>query len=296
MTPKIIVYGEMLWDMLPSGKQPGGAPMNVAIHLKNFGLEPLLISRVGSDDLGTELLDYLENKGLERNHIQTGTTHLTGIVKVNLADRNEVTYKIVQPVAWDYIQLTTEIKTLVQQADLLVYGSLAARSSKSRETLIQMLEVAKLKVFDVNLRPPHFDQPTVEHLLAHAGIAKLNEHELSLIAGWYGLESELEDQIKFLAERFSLQMVCVTLGAEGAVVYTQNTFYWQKGYSVAVEDTIGSGDAFLAMFLKGYLTGTSIPETLRRACAMGALVATYRGATPGISESELMNFITVNQP
>ena len=296
MTPKIIVFGEMLWDMLPSGKQPGGAPMNVAIHLKNFGADPVLISRVGSDDLGSELLDYLDSKGLDMAHIQTGTTHLTGIVKVNLTDRNEVTYKIVQPVAWDYIQLTPENKGLVPQADVLVYGSLAARSPQSRETLMQLLEVAKLKVFDVNLRPPHFDQPTLEHLMAHADIVKLNEHELSLLADWYGLESEREDQIKFLAERFSLRMVCVTLGAEGAIVYSHHTLYRQEGYCVAVEDTIGSGDAFLAMFLSGYLNDDPMPETLRRACAMGALVATHRGATPSIPESELKHFLTINQP
>ncbi len=170
MTPNFVIFGEMLWDMLPTGKQPGGAPMNVAIHLKNFGADPYFISRIGSDDMGEELMTYLNDKELDTNYIQTGNTHLTGIVKVNLANKTEVAYKIVQPVAWDYIQFTSSNKQLVSGADVFVYGSLAARSPQSRESLMQLLEVAKLKVFDVNIRPPHFDRPTVEHLMAHADV------------------------------------------------------------------------------------------------------------------------------
>ena len=156
MNHKIICFGETLWDMLPSGHMPGGAPMNVAIHLKYNGYAPVVISRVGTDDLGEALLDFLTSKGLTTRFIQVGKTHLTGVVKVNVDDKNEVTYKIVEPVAWDYIQYDEAAARQVAESDVLVYGSLASRSATSRDTLLQYLPMARLKVFDVNLRPPYY--------------------------------------------------------------------------------------------------------------------------------------------
>lgn len=285
----------MLWDMLPSGKQPGGAPMNVAIHLKNFGMNPAFISRVGDDDLGVELMEYLNNQEFNTNFIQTGITHLTGIVKVNLTDKTEVTYKIVQPVAWDYIQTTPENQQLVKDSDVFVYGTLSVRSQQSRDTLFELLKEAKLKVFDVNIRPPHLDRATTEYLLQQADVVKVNEHEITTVCDWFGIQPELETQMKFLYERFNLRLVCVTLGADGAVVLSNDGFHKQGGYVVEVQDTIGSGDSFLAMFLKEYISGSTIPAALKKACAVGALVASHRGATPNISESELGHFLTVNQ-
>lgn len=285
----------MLWDMLPSGKQPGGAPMNVAIHLKNFGMNPAFISRVGDDDLGVELMEYLTNQEFNTDYIQTGITHLTGIVKVNLTDKTEVTYKIVQPVAWDYIQTTPENIQLVKDSDVFVFGTLSVRSEQSRNALFELLNEAKLKVFDVNIRPPHLDRATTEFLLQQADIVKVNEQELNTVCGWFGIQPEVETQMKFLYERFHLKLVCVTLGADGAVVLSSNGFHRQGGYVVEVQDTIGSGDSFLAMFLKEYISGSSIPQALQKACAVGALVASYSGATPKISEAELDQFITIKQ-
>ncbi|GGB96716.1 carbohydrate kinase family protein [Dyadobacter sediminis] len=295
MKPAITVFGEMLWDMLPSGKQPGGAPMNVAIHLKNFGLDPAFISRAGDDDLGAELMQYLEKQKLNTDFIQTGTTHLTGIVKVNLSDKTEVTYKIVQPVAWDYIQATPENRQLVKNSDVFVYGTLSVRSQQSRDTLFELLKEAKLKVFDVNIRPPHLDRTTAEHLLQQADIVKVNEHELGTVCDWFGIQPDVETRMKFLYERFNLKLVCVTLGADGAMVLSADGFHTQKGYKVEVQDTIGSGDSFLAMFLKEYISGSPVSAALRKACAVGALVASHRGATPEISEAELDQFLNINQ-
>jgi len=293
MTHAIAVYGEMLWDMLPSGKQPGGAPMNVAIHLKNFGMDPQFISRVGDDDLGRELMEYLAGQQLSTAYIQTGTTHLTGIVKVNLSDRTEVVYKIVQPVAWDYIQSTPENVQLVKEADVFIYGTLAARGPQSRDTLYELLDYAKVNVFDVNVRPPHFDRATAEHLLEKADIVKMNEHELAVIAEWYDILQDTETQMSELTDRFGLKLMCVTLGEQGALATDGKEMYRQAGYSVEVQDTIGSGDSFLAMFLTEYLHHASIPEALKKACAVGAMVASYSGATPAISRHQLEEFISV---
>ena len=291
MTPSIVIFGEMLWDMLPSGKQPGGAPMNVAIHLKNFGLNPTFISRVGTDDLGVELTDYLSRQGLSTDFIQIGETHLTGIVKVNLTDKTEVAYKIVQPVAWDYIQPDPRMDEIVANSDVFLYGSLAVRNQQTKDTLYQLLEEAPLKVFDVNLRPPHYDRPTIEYLLSKADIVKVNEHELAIVAGWFGILPDQKTQMKYLADRFNLRMICLTLGANGAMVLDAGGFTTQEGYPVEVQDTIGSGDSFLAMFLKHMLAGSPVSTALKNACAVGALVATHQGATPAISENELEQFL-----
>lgn len=294
MNPTITCFGEILWDVLPTSKQPGGAPMNVAADLRNFGLNAQLISRVGSDDLGHELLDFLAQKGLPLDLVQIGKTHLTGVAKANISDSNEVTYKIVQPVAWDYIQLEPGLLNVVRDSAMFVYGSLAARSQQTHETLLALLAGAGRKVFDVNLRAPHYNQALVEELMQQADIAKLNEHELAELLGWYGRsgapgEPDLQRAMQQLRERYGLDTLCVTLGADGAALLNGDGFFEQGGFPVEVEDTIGSGDAFLAAFLYKTLQGESPQRTLAFACATGAYVATQRGATPTFTEQTIRN-------
>ena len=279
----VVCFGEMLWDVLPTGKQPGGAPLNVAVHLRNFGLEAQLISRVGHDDLGAELLAFAEGKGLAMSYVQRSETHLTGVVKANVDDRQEVTYEIVQPVAWDYIRYHDDLRALVEAADAFVFGSLAARRPMTRETLYRLLQHAPLKVFDVNLRAPHYSRDVVTYLLRQADVVKLNHHELAELLGWFGVSPAEETGLAWLAARFGLQAVCVTKGAAGAALWVGGQLYRRPGLVVRVQDTIGSGDAFLAALLRGWLAGQPPPDYLAFACAAGSLVASYRGATPAIS-------------
>ena len=283
----IACFGEMLWDVLPTGRQPGGAPLNVAVHLHNFGLEAQIISRVGHDDLGTELLAFVESKGISACYVQRGETHLTGVVKANVSDHMEVTYQIVKPVAWDYIQYSDALSELVETAEVFVFGSLAARQAPSRETLYRLLQQAKLKVFDVNLRPPHYSRDVVTYLLNQADVVKLNHHELAEIMDWFGVSSDEETALRWLAERFQLQVVCVTKGANGAILWVEQQLYRSSGIAVQVQDTIGSGDAFLAALLRGWLAGQPPADYLAFACAAGSLVASYKGATPAISEAQV---------
>lgn len=287
----ITCFGEILWDVLPTSKQAGGAPMNVAADLRNFGIDAQMISRVGTDELGRELLDFLQQKGLPLDLVQIGQTHLTGVAKANVSDTNEVTYKIVQPVAWDYIHLEPNLIDAVQHSDLFVYGSLAARSPMTHETLLALLAVARRKVFDVNLRAPHYERATVEELLHQADIAKLNEHELIELSGWYGYETDLRQAMQQLRERYTLETLCVTLGEKGAALLNSSGFFVQSGFPVAVEDTIGSGDAFLAAFLYKTVQGTDPQHTLEFACATGAYVATQRGATPTFTAETIVDKI-----
>jgi fructokinase len=288
MTHKIICFGETLWDMLPSGHQPGGAPMNVAIHLKYHQYEPVLISRVGTDDLGEALLDFLQANDLSTRFIQIGKTHLTGLVKVNLDDKNEVTYKIVEPVAWDYIQFEEPAARLVSESDVFIFGSLASRSAATEATLLQYLHLAKQKVFDVNLRPPHFNPERIQHLLAFADIVKMNHQELNLIGAWLDLAGDEQHQMAYIRHRFGVQMVILTRGENGAAVLSDEGYLEHPGFQVEVEDTIGSGDSFLATFLSNYLEQAPVALCLERACLIGAYVATQKGATPAYNPTEVV--------
>jgi len=288
MNQTITCFGEILWDVLPTSKQAGGAPMNVAADLRNFGLNAQLISRVGNDELGLELLDFLTQKGIPTELVQVGQTHLTGVAKANVSNANEVSYKILQPVAWDYIFLESPLLEAVRQSDLFVYGSLAARSAQTHETLLALLNVAPRTIFDVNLRTPHYERATIDELMSYADMAKLNEHELAELAGWYTAETDLRSCMEDLRDRYRLDTLCVTLGAEGAVLLDETGFYRQACFPVEVEDTIGSGDAFLAAFLYKMLQGETPQQTLEFACATGAYVATQRGATPAFTEEIIL--------
>ncbi|WP_210487758.1 carbohydrate kinase family protein [Rufibacter aurantiacus] len=296
MSEKIVCFGETLWDILPSGRMPGGAPMNVAIHLHHNGFDPVVVSRVGSDDLGKELVAFLQAQKINTDYLQTGQTHLTGIVKANISDRNEVTYKIVEPVAWDYIQFEERTAQLVSESDLFIYGSLVARGATSQEALLQYLSLARKKVFDVNLRPPHYTTERVLALLGLADVVKMNHQELAEICTWLGAEGDMAQQMQFIKEHLGLELVIITRGDKGAAAFSQDGFFEHEGYHVEVEDTIGSGDAFLATFLTHYLRHKPMNQILERACLTGAYVATQRGATPTYDPASITPDCLMKEP
>jgi len=283
----IVCFGEMLWDMLPTGKMPGGAPMNVAIHLKNLGNNAIIISRVGTDDLGSELIGFVKENGLGTQFIQYGKAHLTGVVKVNMDDKSNVTYKIVKPVAWDYILLENDALEAVKESDCFVFGSLSTRSEQTFDTLKKLLLVAPFKVLDINLRPPYYDKDKIKFLLENTDCLKLNHLELEQVATWFLLSGTAQEIIVNLSQMFEISTICVTLGDKGAILFHDNTFFISPGFEVNVVDTIGSGDSFLASFISNYLSKKDLGNALIEACAMGALVATHHGASPIISKEEI---------
>lgn len=290
--PFVISYGEVLWDLLPTGKIAGGAPMNVAFHAETFGLQTSLISRVGADELGRELLAFLSNKGIPTGLVQVDHTFPTGIVNVTLDANGSPSYEIVQPVAWDYIHPTDEAKKAVSTADAFVFGSLACRTNRTKQTLLELLEIAPLRVFDVNLRPPFFSKELLEELLLKANLVKMNDEELDTIAGWYGIAGEDAEKMDFIKKQYRLDALLMTLGAHGAMFQNNQGLFSQTGFNVKVQDTIGSGDAFLGAFLSRFLRGASPAECLKTACATGAFVATKKGATPDYSPIDIFqNFI-----
>lgn len=277
---KLVCYGEILWDVLPSGELPGGAPMNVAYHLHKLKQEVSLITAVGNDFHGTALVNLLRKWGIGTEHCQVDHYHPTGIVYAQPKGPHEMIYDIVYPSAWDFIIWNDNYTPVMQETDYLVFGSLACRNHTSANTLFKLLETAKNRVLDINIRPPHFSPKTVEQLLHKTNILKLNLAELDLIAGWYSSLQTVTDKIQLIQDRFSINTIVVTLGDKGALLCMDGNFYEHAGYKVQVADTVGSGDAFLAAFLT-QLIDKAPPETiLNFACAMGALIASYRGACP----------------
>jgi fructokinase len=253
-SPAIVCIGEILWDMLPTGRQPGGAPFHVARELQRLGQSVQLISRVGDDELGAELLAVMAQLGLDGQLVQRSRTHLTGVVKVNQSSSRRE-YKIVEPVAWDYVQHTDELRELVADSQMLVYGSLAARSAATRETLYRLLQVAPYKVFDMNLRAPHYTRTVVQYLLRQADLVKLNEQELQEIMGWLGQLAMEETALPWLAQHYGLQAVCLTKEAGGATLWHNNTLLYRPSSSPQKADGLGSSDAFLATLLSRWVSG-----------------------------------------
>jgi fructokinase len=284
----IVCFGEVLWDMLPAGAKPGGAPMNVAIHLKRQGLNSYMVSSVGDDDEGKKLRQYLQDSGLVTDFLQTDDLLPTSKVLVHLDSKKNATYKICEPVAWDNIQFSKELKKLAAKTDLLVFGTLAMRNRTTRKTLLKFLEHSPAKRFlDVNLRPPYDNREVVEKMLHLADFAKLNNEELATIAGWHSQKGNEEDLARWFSEIFSCSTVCITRGANGAAVLTDEKWFEHTGFKVVAVDTVGAGDSFLAGLIAQLSSGSSPEKALEYACATGAFVASQPGAVPEYSPFDI---------
>lgn len=290
--PAVICYGEILWDNLPGGRMAGGAPMNVAYHLKTIGAESKLISRVGNDQPGAELTNFCHHIGLPTTLIQIDAQYPTGEVDAKVMDNYEVVYDILPGAAWDYIAYEDHLSKLAASADAFVFGSLASRNTVSRDTLLKLLESAKFKVFDVNIRAPHYTKETLTLLLHQANLLKLNSNELHLLTEWFYKKGAKEtDSIKLLQQNFGINEIIVTKGSEGASYYNSATEFHGSAYPVKVADTVGAGDSFLAAFIYKKLVGDPIPDVLDYALGMGAFIASQKGACPAYQPADLHHFI-----
>jgi len=283
MTPRIVCFGETLLDLLPTGPQPGGAPMNVAYHLCQLGLPTALISCLGADEQGDGLISFIESKGIDTRYMQRDTERPTGTVKVAF-DGLEATYTIQEDVAWDNIAPMT----LSEGVEWLVFGSLALRTETNQATLesIQQHSAVHL-VFDVNLRAPFYTPQLINEWMRRATILKLNEHEFAIIAEWF----QCHDAPALLELFPRPDVLIITKGDKGASVYTSTEVHHHPGFRVQVAETVGSGDAFLAAFLSQYLADAPITKALAWACAAGAFVASRPGATPSYRVEELAEWI-----
>ena len=289
---KIVCFGEVLWDVFPTHKKIGGAPLNVASRLSAFNNSVTMISAVGDDNLGEKIIDFLKNNSVDTSQIQFLDNYETGKVAVSLNEKGHATYKIEHPKAWDKIKFIKASEETVKTSDAFVFGSLVARDEVSKESLYNYLEVSKFKIFDVNLRPPHFDKKVLVDLMQKADFIKFNDEELYEISSYLGSTyKNLEKNIYFIAKETNTKQICVTKGEHGAVLLIENKFYYNSGYKIKVADTVGSGDSFLASLIHKLLKKEHPQESIDFACAVGALVAQNKGANPVISEEDIKYFM-----
>lgn len=292
---QILCIGEVLWDRLPSGAKPGGAPMNVALHLHAIGQDASIASRIGNDQPGRDLKTFLENSGLSTEFIQTDENLPTSEVLVHLDENNNATYEICEPVAWDNLQLTESLSEKAKKSGVLIYGSLASRNQQSRQTLLKLFEVDALKLIDVNLRKPYDRRELVEPLLRKSDVIKLNDDELSVFAAWHAKQDLDEQQlIEWVADHYDAKLVCVTKGENGALLFCEGRFYNHAGFKINAVDTVGAGDAFLAGLLAALFDHKTYDESLAFACATGAFVASKAGATPEYNMQEIERILFSN--
>jgi len=289
---KAVCFGEVLWDVFGNEKKIGGAPLNVALRMKTLGCEVAVISCVGNDKDGEAIINQVKSLGLETNAIMQTENFATGLVNVTLNERASASYEINYPSAWDKIVLNDLAVKLVEDADVLIYGSLVCRDEVSRKSLEELLQTKVYKVFDVNLRKPHYSYEILEQLMYSADFIKFNDEELlEISAAMQSPFTSLEDNMHFVAEKSKVTAMCVTKGKHGALLLWDGKLYENGGYPVEVADTVGAGDSFLAALITSLLTGKEPQAAIDFACAVGALVAAAPGANPEIPHSKIENLM-----
>ena len=281
MSKKVIVgIGEILWDLLPSGKALGGAPANFAYHATRLGEEGWAVSAIGNDALGREIMDIVTAKRLK--NVISITDKPTGTVQVELDAKGVPAYTIMEDVAWDNIPFTPEMEALARRADAVCFGSLVQRMA-SRDSVLRFLRATRpdaLKVFDINLRQHYYSREVLEESLNLADILKINDEEIRIVADMFGLGSDDIAACRTLIDRYSLRLVILTKGAEGSEVITADETIPQPAGEAVVVDTVGAGDSFTAAFVVAYLRGDTLADAQRLASDTAAYVCSCKGAMP----------------
>ncbi len=284
----VVGMGEALWDMLPEGKKLGGAPANFAYHVSQFGLDSCVVSAVGDDVLGHEILECLDARGLDR-HIDV-VPYPTGTVQVELDDEGVPRYDIKEGVAWDNIPFTPGIEELASRTLAVCFGSLAQRSIVSRETINRFLDAMPkdddvLKIFDINLRQNFYTKETLCNSVKKCNILKINDEELVTVSRLFGYPGiDLKDKCWIILAKYGLKMLILTCGVNGSYVFVPGEVSFVETPKVEVADTVGAGDSFTGAFVSAVLKGLSVPEAHRLAVEVSAYVCTQAGAMPVLPE------------
>ncbi|TFH14992.1 MAG: carbohydrate kinase [Lentisphaerales bacterium] len=283
----VVGVGEVLWDLLPAGRKLGGAPCNFAYHCLALGAEAYVLSRVGNDEDGEDLLRELSEAGLDVSCVDVDPLHATGTVSVELDSAGKPRYVIHENVAWDFIAATDCLRDVAAGASVICYGSLSQRNSVSRDAVRAVIKCSgsdALKVFDVNLRQSYFSQETIATTVAMSDVLKCNEEELPVIAELLALDGAEEYVMHGLIEKFGLKVVALTKGDQGSVVMSGSDRSELGPAKVSVVDTVGAGDAFTAALVMGLLAGRPLKDLHAHAAELAAYVCTQPGAMPAIPE------------
>lgn len=284
MNNYVVGMGEALWDVLPEGKKIGGAPANFAYHVSQFGLPSCVISAVGDDALGKEIVENFTSKGL--NQLIAEVPYPTGTVQVEIDQAGVPQYEIKENVAWDNIPYTAHLETLAERTKAVCFGSLAQRNVVSRNTINRFLDAMPqtddtLVVFDVNLRQGFYNKEILCNSMKRCNILKINDEELVTISRMFGYPGiDLQDKCWILLGKYNLKMLILTCGINGSYVFTPGNVSFQTTPKVEVADTVGAGDSFTAAFISSILKGKSVTEAHSLAVRTSAYVCTKKGAMP----------------
>jgi fructokinase len=288
--PRIVGLGEILWDILPDGRRHlGGAPLNAAVHARALGCTASVVSAVGDDLLGREAIKLVtEQHGLDASAITILPDRPTGAVDVRL-HQGQPTYEFRAEVAWDFLEATDATRQLVQAADAIIFGTLAQRSAASRRAIHEWLAMARslcLRVFDVNLRPPFYDDTILRESLALTDVLKLNDDELPIVLAAMRLPAEADWAAHLLGVLPQLSTLALTRGARGSTLFSRerSAGHTLPARQVTVQDTIGAGDAFTAALVAGLLKGCTLDAIHEHAVAAAAFVCSQAGATPPLPQ------------
>jgi len=297
MTPALMVgLGEILWDLLPSGKIMGGAPANFAYMANALGDRGVIASRIGVDPLGEEAYAAMVKFGVSTQYLQRDQEHETGSAKVAIDEVGQPMFTIKESASWDFLEWTPGWEELAQLADVVCFGSLAQRSPVSAATVDRFLRNSRsnaIRIFDVNLRQSYYTSEVLKRSLQYANIVKLTDQELVRVTALTGLKAGGdEDRAKRLLDEYDLRLVCITRGSRGSVLISQEETVEHPGFTVRVVDAVGAGDAFTACLAHHLVRGRSLKEINEFANRLASWVATQSGATPPLDRLEAHNIIT----
>jgi len=282
----IVGIGEILWDMLPSGKVIGGAPANFAYHAQELGESSIVVSCVGNDELGREIISSLEKKDMPTEFLYIDKSHPTGVVSARINKEGKPSYLIQEEVAWDYIPTTTLMRELAFKSAAVCFGTAAQRSQLSRmtiQTFVGLMEQDSIRVFDINLRQNFYSQDVIETSLSLANVLKLNVNELSVVKKLLRLNGDEKKILNDLSRKYSLNLIALTRGSEGSILFTEGKTSNHEGHKINVEDTVGAGDAFVAGLVTGMLRGYELDDLHNKANRVASYICSKHGATSSLT-------------
>lgn len=289
--PIVVGLGELLWDCFADARRPGGAPANVAFQAGQLGCQGIVVSRVGRDPLGDELVAFLASQGLDTGWVQRDAVHATGTVTVDTSRADHPTYVIHENVAWDHLEASADLKDLMGRSAAVCFGTLAQRWPDSRQAIHAALDAARpdcLVVYDVNLRQQWYQRSWIEQSLSRSRIVKLNGDEAAVLAEL--LETGAGDHVAFaraVQQRYGVDTVCITLAERGCLLVASDEVVDSPGVRVDVVDAVGAGDAFTAALIVSRLRAWPLAAQAAFANRVGALVASRPGAMPILREEDL---------
>lgn len=284
----LVGLGEILWDVLPDGKQLGGAPANFAYHAQALGGQGVVVSCIGNDELGKEIFSSLDELQLQRQYVSVDNSHPTGTVTVKLDEDGKPDYIIHENVAWDFIPSSSALLSLAAETDVVCFGSLCQRSEVSQKTVRSFLQATKpdcIRVFDINLRQSYFNRKVINTMLELSNVLKLNDEELAVVANLLGITGSETDILSQLAERYALRLIALTRGASGSRLYAQGEDSNHQGFPAQIADTVGAGDSFTAAMTLGLLNSKNLDTINKYANRVASFVCSQSGATPKLPDS-----------